>query len=44
MYDELINSIHSGEICAGLNPVTGIQSLRKSLIRLDSVCSLSPKI
>ncbi len=36
LVDELVKSRHSGEACAGLDPVTGVQDLRKSLDRLDS--------
>ena len=36
IFYELVKSRHSGEACAGLDPVTGVQSLSKSLNRLDS--------
>ena len=34
--DELGKSRHSGEACAGLDPVTGVQTICNHLERLDS--------
>ena len=34
--DKLVKSRHSGEACAGLDPVTGVQTTCNHLKRLDS--------
>ncbi len=36
IFDGFVKSRHSGEACAGLDPVTGVQSLRQFLNILDS--------
>ena len=36
LFDELVKSRHSGEACAGLDPVTGVQTICNHLKRLDS--------